>query len=167
MNVFNVDDSVPNIVPSPVTSACICALLFCNNYWLLLMPCILFIDFKTGCAKLYGTSINKNKMMHLVCNVNLLPCSFIHSTLIRIETLKELLQNKKRAKQDQAADRSSRGRGRGTTCTAAATSVSRNKNDGEERTGAGRRRGEQLGTCEVGRGTNCAAAAGSAPPQKK
>jgi len=98
MNVFNVDDSVPNIVPSPVTSACICALLFCNNYWLLLMPCILFIDFKTGCAKLYGTSINKNKMMHLVCNVNLLPCSFIHSTLIRIETLKELLQNKKKGK---------------------------------------------------------------------
>ena len=98
MNVFNVDDSVPNIVPSPVTSACICALLFCNNYWLLLMPCILFIYFKTGCAKLYGTSINKNKMMHLVCNVNLLPCSFIHSTLIRIETLKELLQNKKKGK---------------------------------------------------------------------
>ena len=43
MNVFNVDDSVPNIVPSPVTSDCICDLWFCNNYWLLLMPCILFI----------------------------------------------------------------------------------------------------------------------------
>jgi hypothetical protein len=39
------------------------------------------------------------KMIHLVCNVNFLPCSNIHTTLNRNKNMKEWLKNKK-GKQD-------------------------------------------------------------------